>query len=115
MPKGRAKGTKIPERPVVNINDEYRVQINGYNLILQRYAPSEKTDREEDENSTDGWHFVGYFTTWDGVLWKIFNIASVNKIRQKKIIDVIELKKVWMNVKDEINAMVKRMPGIKPI
>lgn len=110
MPKSRVKGTKMPVRPIVQISDKFRVVVDKYNLVLQRYAPEEKTDNEEDKDSTDDWKFCGYFTTWEGVFWKIFRVETIKQISKKKQTDVMELKKIFLDCKDEIKKMTD---GIK--
>lgn len=112
MAKGREKGTKMPERPIVQINEKFRVVVDKYNLILQQYAPGEKSDNEEDKNSTDGWKFFGYFTTWDGVFRKLLRVEIVKKIGKKKQTEIMELKKIFHDVKNEIKKMTD---GIKSV
>jgi hypothetical protein len=112
MPKGRVKGSKMPERPIVQINDKFRVVVDKYNLILQHYTPGEKSDNEEDKNNTDGWNFFGYFTTWEGVFHKLLKVEIAKEIGKKKQIEIIELKKIFNDVKDEIKKMVS---GLKQL
>jgi hypothetical protein len=109
MPKGRAKGTKMPERPIVQVNEKYRIVVDKYNLILQHYAPGEKSDNEEDENSTDGWKFFGYFTTWDGVFFKLLKVEVAKEIGKKKQREIVELKKIFNDVRDEIKKMTEKI------
>jgi hypothetical protein len=109
MPKGRAKGLKMPERPIVQINDKYRVVIDKYNLILQQYNPELKTDNEEDKGNTDGWKFCGYYTTWDGIFWRLTIMEAEREIGKKKFTDIIELKKIFVSVKEEVKKMASEI------
>ena len=106
MAKGRAKGTVIPERPIVQINDKLRVILDKYNLILQQYAPGEKLNNEEDKNNTDGWKFFGYFTSWDGVFSKLLKVELSKEIGKKKQREIVELRKIFNDVKGEIKKMI---------
>lgn len=110
MPKGRVKGTKMPERPIIQINYKYRVVVDKYNLILQQYAPGERSEREEDKENDDGWKFFGYFTTWGGVFWKLLRAESIKQLGKSKTKDIMELRKIFLDLKDEIKKMTE---GIK--
>ena len=108
-PRGRTKGTKMSERPIVQISDKYRVIVDKLNLILQQYAPDLETNREEDKDSIDGWKFFGYFTTWDGVFWKLFRAEVIKQIGKKKQREIMELKKIFLDAKAEIKKMAEEI------
>jgi hypothetical protein len=110
MPKGRTKGTKMPERPIVQISEKYRVILDKYNLILQEYNPSLKSEYEEDKSNTDGWKFCGYFSTWDGLFWKLLRVESIKQLGKSKTKDIMELRNIWLDLKDEVKKMTD---GIK--
>jgi hypothetical protein len=107
MPKGRIKGTKMPERPIIQINDKYRVVLDKYNFILQEFNPFKLSDSEED--SRDGWKFCGYFTTWEGVFWKLLRVESIKQLGRSKTKDIMELRKVFLDIKDEIKKMANEI------
>jgi hypothetical protein len=110
MSRGRAKGTVMPERPIVQISDKYRVLLDKYSLILQEFNPFKLSDKEEDKDSKDGWKFCGYFTTWDGVFWKLLRAESAKQLGKSKTKDIMELRKIFLDLKDEVKKMTE---GIK--
>lgn len=86
---------------MVKISEQYYIEVDGKNLTLR-----EKTGRVKKKTGEPIYSIIGYYTTWDAVLSKIFTLLICQKINQQTITTVEELKVVFIESKQEVKQLL---------
>jgi hypothetical protein len=96
MPKGRRKGEKNPERPIIQVNDNYRIVLDANCLILQI-------------GESGKWKENKYYTSWSSILEKILNSEIDKGISKKQKMEIEELRDIFINAKNTVIEIGKKL------
>jgi hypothetical protein len=86
---------------MVKLSEKYYVDVDGNNLILR-----ESTGKVRKKTGEPVYSTIGYYTTWDAVLSKIFTLLVCEKINKQALTTVEELKVIFIESKQEVKQLL---------
>jgi hypothetical protein len=86
---------------MVKLSEKYYVDVEGNNLTLR-----EKTGKLRKKTGEPVYNTIGYYTTLDAVLSKIFTLLVCEKINKQALTTVEELKVIFIESKQEVKQLL---------
>lgn len=121
MPRGRktktAKEEELKLRPIIEIDEDYRVIVSELCLTLQKKMIKQEDleemciDTEEDkEDFASGWKPEGYYSDWGELLKSLIRKRVIKRIKGKpnSTVNIGEMMEVYSQAIKEVKDLVKK-------
>ena len=91
--KGNDDMRTIKIMKTVRINEKYYIEVESLNLILRRVGIKNDVT-------------LGYYAKWEHMFDRILDILAMDQMPKNEIINIQELKEIYISVKKEISSLI---------